>query len=396
MTPDNEKNPTRRAALGIALCAAFLAAACDRETVAPAQKSRPRVEGERIAFPDTQETAGVLSLAQAQAGAERKARIPGRMAWDEERTVRVRSPFAGRAAEILAQLGDTVKRGQTLAMLYAPDFGAAQADLNRDEAEFARKRKTLTRVRELLAHGVAARKELDEAEADFEEARSELERAKARLKLYGAEGQSVDERFALKSPLDGVVVEKNINPGQEILADGGGDPLFVVTDPKSLWVMIEANETDLPGIELGEPIELIARQYPDRRFPGTIDHIADRVDPETRTVRIRGRIPNPQRMLKAEMFVFAEIELPPETHPLIPAKSLVMAGGDYYVFVGETPNVFVRRKVRPGPEIQGMTPILSGLSAGEKVALEGAVYLQQILQSARNRPARQPSAAVQP
>jgi cobalt-zinc-cadmium efflux system membrane fusion protein len=346
------------------------------------------VEGERILFPNPQETSSLLSLIPAQAGAERVARIPGRLVWDEERTVRVRSPFAGKAAEILAQLGAKVSKGQTLALLYAPDFGAAQADLSRDQAEFSRKQKALTRSRELHEHGVAARKELEEAEADFEQARSELERARARLKLYGATGQGVDERFALKSPLSGVVVEKNINPGQEVLTEGGAQPLFVVTDPATLWVMLEANEADLNGIDLGEPIKLMARQYPDQIFSGVIDHIADTVDPETRTVKIRGCIPNPERKLKAEMFVTAEVGLPPETHPLIPNKALVMAGAESYVFVGDPAQAgaFARRKVQIGPEDHGMTPVLSGLAAGEKVVAEGAVYLQQLLQTARNKP----------
>ncbi|MFM8332595.1 MAG: efflux RND transporter periplasmic adaptor subunit [Candidatus Methylumidiphilus sp.] len=377
-------------ALQTALCLLtgllLLLAACAKEAPPPPKKPLARVQGERVEFADLQALPALLALTQVQSGAERTARIPGRMAWDEERTVRVRSPFAGKVAEILAQPGSKVRQGQTLATLYAPDFGAAQAELRRAEAEFARKRKSLERVRELFAHGVTARKELDEAEADFDVARSELERTQTRLKLYGVDGDGVDERFALKSPLAGVVVLKNINPGQEIQADANGPPLFVVTDPASLWVMLDASESDLDGIDLGETFALSTKLYIGQVFTGRVEHIADNVDPDTRTVKIRGRVSNPQHKLKADMFVNAEVELPPSRHPLVPPKAVVMAGGESYVFVGESPGVFNRRKIQTGMEERGQTPVLAGLAAGEKVVVDGAIYLQQLVQAARQKP----------
>jgi len=372
--------------LALSLLTGLILVGCAREAPPAAKKPLAKVTGERIEFADPKAMPALLDLVQIQSNAERKARIPGRMAWDEERTVRVRSPFAGKVAEILVQPGSKVSKGQTLATLLAPDFGSAQADLRRAQAEFARKNKSLERVRELHAHGVVARKELDEAEADFEEARSELEHSRARLRFYGAEGNGVDERFALKSPLSGVVVVKNINPGQEIQTDAGSAPLFVVTDPASLWVMLDASESDLYGIDLGETFSLSTKLYPGQSFTGTVEHIADNVDIDTRTVKIRGRVANPHHKLKAEMFVSAEVDLPPARHPLVPPKAVVMAGGESFVFVGESPSVFLRRKVQAGAEDRGMTPVLSGLAPGEKVVVDGAIYLQQLILSARQKP----------
>ncbi|MEI7866872.1 MAG: efflux RND transporter periplasmic adaptor subunit [Candidatus Methylumidiphilus sp.] len=373
-----------RAALFI-LTGLFLAA-CAKEIPQPVKKPLARVEGERVEFADPKTMPALLSLVQVQSETERKARISGRMAWDEERTVRVRSPFAGKVAEIFVQPGTKVSRGQTLATVFAPDFGAAQADLRRDEAEFTRKRKSLERVRELHDHGVVPHKELDEAEADFDEARSEFERAQTRLKMYGTVGGGVDERFALKSPLGGVVVLKNINPGQEIQADANGAPLFVITDPSSLWVLLDASENDLAGIDPGESFTLSTKLYPGQSFAGVVEHIADNVDVDTRTVKIRGRVSNQQHKLKADMFVSAEVELPPVRHPLVPPKALVMAGSESYVFVGESDAVFIRRKVQAGLEERGMVPVVSGLAPGEKVVVDGAIYLQQLIQSSRQKP----------
>lgn len=365
---------------GLFLCIS----ACNREAPPPPpKKPLATVTGERVVFSDPKAIPSLLSLVQVRLEAERKARIPGRMAWDEELTVRVRSPLVGKVDEILVQPGSKVSKGQTLATLYSPDFGMAQAELRRAEAEYARKHKSLERVRELFAHGVVARKELDEAEADYDEAHSELERTQAKLKLYGAENRGVDERFALKSPLSGVVVAKNINPGQEIQSDGNGGPLFIISDPASLWVLLDASESDLHGIDLGESFTLYTKLYPEQKFTGVVEHIADYVDPDTRTVKIRGQVANPQHKLKADMFVNAEVDLPPARHPLIPPKAVVTAGGDNFVFVGESESVFARRKVEAGAEERGLRPILSGLKPGEKVVVDGAIYLQQLIQSAR-------------
>ena len=157
------------------------------------------------------------------------------MSWNEDRTVRIFTPFAGRVSSILVQPGDNVKQGQTLAVIASPDFGQAQAETRRAQGEFALAKQNLARMRDLHEHGVAAAKDLNAAEADFARAESECKRTEARLKLYGG-GSEIDQTYALKSPLAGVVVEKNINPGQELRPDqmtSNAPALFVITNPAS-------------------------------------------------------------------------------------------------------------------------------------------------------------------
>jgi len=134
-------------------------------------------------------------------------RFNGRLVWNEDRTARVFPPFAGRVQAIAVRPGERVARGQTLAVLAAPDFGVAQAEARKAENDYSLAQKNLERIRELAQAGVAPAKDLQAAEAEVVRTASERARANARLKLYG-KTDTVDQELALRSPVAGVVVEQ--------------------------------------------------------------------------------------------------------------------------------------------------------------------------------------------
>src|SRR5205823_10162629 len=145
--------------------------------------------------------------------------------------------------------------------------------------------------RELYEHGASPKKDLDAAEADLARARSERERTARRLEFYGGSTTNVDQVYPLQSPLTGVVVEKNINPGQEVRPDQMlanapqfFSPLFVITDPSHLWVQMDAGEQDVPRLKPGQPILVRSRAHPNEVFSGKIEVISDFFDPSTRTI----------------------------------------------------------------------------------------------------------------
>ncbi len=339
----------------------------------------PAVAGDKITFAASGKTLPGIALEPVRAGVERVLKLPGRLVWNEDRTARVFSPFAGRVARILVQPGDKVAAGQALAELASPDFGTAQAESRKAAADLALARQNAERQRELHAHGVAAARELQQAEAELARAESEAARAGERVRLYGG-GPNVDQRFLLKSPIVGVVVEKAINPGQEVRPDAAA-PSFVVTDPSGLWAQLEAAEGDLAGLAPGVGVALVAAQYPGQHFAAEIVQVADFVDPATRTVRVRATVPNPERRLKGEMYVSGEITFKGEGGLFVPARAVYLSGDRHFVFVALNDRMFERREVTVGAESQGMLAVLAGLKQGEKVVSEGNLYLQQIFQT---------------
>jgi membrane fusion protein, heavy metal efflux system len=366
-------------AVSMMLVAAALVAGCgerDKKTEIPP----PRLENGRVVFSAGNPQLAALQSETVQVGAPERLRLAGRLVWDEERTVRLFPPFAGRVTRILVKPGDAVKPGQPLALLSSPDFGQAQAEARRAQSDFGLAQKNLERVRELHAAGVAARKELNIAEADYARAEAELARASSRIRLYGASGDAIDQSFALRSPIAGTVVERNINPGQELRPEvaAGAAAMFVVTDPSRLWVQLDAGERDLPRLKAGMRASLRTGAWPDAAFGATLVAVSDFVDPATRTVKVRGTVDNRDRKLKGEMFVSAEIEGAPRTQVQVLEKAVVQANGHSYVFLEEAPGRYARVEVQLDGVHDGTAGVVSGLSPGQKVVVEGNLFLNRL------------------
>ena len=307
-------------------------------------------------------------------------RFNGRLVWNEERTVRVFAPFAGRVSSIAVRPGDRVKPGQTLAVIAAPELGVAQAEARRAEQDHALAQKNLARVQELFDAGVAPAKDLHAAQADVARSAAERQRTAAKLQLYG-KTDTVDQTLALKSPIAGAVVERNLNPGQEIRPDNQGDKgLFVVSDPTKLWFLLDVAEKDVALVKAGTDVSITTTSLGAERVKGTVRYVADVVDPQSRTVKVRGAIDADER-LKAEMYIVAELRVPAPGGFLVPARAVYLRGEQHYVFIDQGNGRFARRAVVAGPLTDGYQVVLQGLAANEKVVLDGSLLLERLLAS---------------
>lgn len=363
------------------LLATLLLAACG-QGIEEKKEVPPQIDGERIVFAEPEKAAAFLKTETVDRDQGTVLRLPGRLVWNEDRTVRIFPQLAGRVVRLHADVGSRVKPGEPLATLSSPDFGQAQADLKKADADARQARQALERSRELLAAGVIAQRDAQQAEADHARTVAEAERAGSRLKLLGRFGDSVDQNYTLTSPIAGIVVERNLNPGQEMRFDQMTLAPFVVTDPTTLWIQLDASEADLAGIRPGEKFQLEVNQYPGGRFGGSIARVADFVDPVTRTIKVRGIVPNGDRRLKGEMFATALIALPPSGHLRIDARAAFLVGNQRFVFVEESPGVYVRRRVEIGGEADGHAEVVNGLAVGEKVVLEGNLHLLKFFKAA--------------
>jgi len=372
----------RAALVAVVLGAAGLVSACGDGDAKP-DIARPRLENGQIVFPEGSPQVASFATDAVKESGPLQLRLTGRLVWDENRTVRLYPPFAGRVLQILVKTGERVSRGQALATLASPDFGQAQADARRAQSDFALAEKNLNRLRELHAAGVSSRKDLATAEADYARADAELARAMGKVKLYGASPDSVDQNFSLASPIDGVVVERNINPGQELRTDlqlANTPAMFVITDPARLWVQLDAGESQLAGLRPGKKVQLRSAAWPDQTFTATLENISDFIDSASRTVKVRGSVENRERKLKGEMFVTAELQESPGADLQIPEKALLLAGDKYYVFIEDKPGRYSRQQVKVDAVRDGVASVASGVKLGQKVVVEGNLFLQRLHQ----------------
>jgi cobalt-zinc-cadmium efflux system membrane fusion protein len=378
--------PSRRCAIHMATIAATvgLIAGCGEKTHDESARA-PAIKGSSVVFPEASPQLAAFVSEPVETTKPITHMLSGRMVWDEDRTVRVFSPFAGSVQKIHVHVGDHVGVGQTLASIASPDFGQTQSEASRAAADFAVAQKNVERLRDLTANGVAAEKDLHSAEADFERARVELERVKARKKLYGG-GDSVDQLYPLKAPVAGVIVEKNINPGQEVRPDqltSNAPPLFVITDPARLWVQLDATEQDLRFLRPGISVTLRTPAYPDRTFPAHIDAVSDYVDPNTRMIKVRASAANAERALKGEMFVTGEITDASGGGVLVPAQAVFLVGDRHFVFVEDGKGRYTRTEVNRAGEVSGRVAVSAGLKPGQRVVTGGSLLLQQVLDTER-------------
>ena len=361
------------------LVAATLAAcnsAAPPETQAPAQ---PIVQDNQIRFPPGHSQLALLSITAAAPGKSITVELPARVVWNEARTQRIYPPFAGRVMAIRADVGQSVKAGGVLANLASPDFGSAQADTAKAQSDLRLSQKTMQRQRELLDAGIIARKDFEQAEADASRAQAEAQRANARTNLYGgASGVGVDQQLAIRTSVAGVVVERNLNPGQEVRPDqsGPGVPaLFVVTDPTSLWIQIDARESDVGTLLPGSSFELVVPSLPGRKFEGKVIAASDFIDPATRTIKIRGIVDNRDRLLKAEMLATARLERQLGAGVLVPASAVLLTGVKHSVFVQTQPGLFEPREVQLGYQGPREVVVSHGLEVGEQVVSNNVLLL---------------------
>jgi len=356
-------------------------AACGNEPE-PAKVAAVQIEGDRAILSEP-DKADFLKSAVVERDQGSTLRLPGRLVWNEDHTVRIVPQVGGRIQKINVEIGSEINVGQILATLSSPDFGQAQADVRKAQADQQLAKQALERQRELHAAGVVADKDWQQTQAEAVRAQAEADRASRRLAGLGG---ASDGSYTLRSPLAGIVVERNLNPGLEFRPEQSSDPLFVVTDPTSLWLQLDAGEADLAALKAGEKISLQVKQYPNERFAGVIRHVGDFVDPTTRTVRVRGEVPNPDRRLKGGMFATALIDLPPTQALLVPVAAVFLVGEQRYLFVEEATGRYILRAIQAGPERDGRIEILSGIGEGEKVVIEGNLHLIKFFKSLPGQP----------
>jgi len=362
-----------------------LLAGCNSERKR-AEVPQPKVTDDTIAMPINSPQRAALAVEPI--GATQPAVVPltGRLVWDEDRTVRIFTPFAGIVRKLSVNVNEPVAKTAVLAEIQSADFGQAQADARKAESDFRRAERNLARVRDLFEHGAAPRKDFEGAESDFASAQAEKDRAEGRLAIYGP---SMAHGFLLRSPLDGMLVERNVTPGQEVRPDQMlanapqfTAPLFIVTNPKKLWVWLDVTEVQLPLLHKGMELAIRSKALPDKVFEGRLDLISGSLDPTTRTVRARGTVDNAREQLKAEMYVAVEIPDAAPNSLQVPSKAVFLRGNQYYVFLETGDGCYQRKPVRIGSEREGKVAILEGLKGGQRLVTEGCLLLQSLIDNA--------------
>ena len=381
------KNYITRTLIAVALASAL--SACEKKPEAEQPPAdTPVISENSVKFSANSQLKQRLITAPVVSSKNNTLALPARLAWDEDHTARITSPVAGHLTDVMVQVGVQVKVNQALAHLSSPDLGAAQADVERAKSDLAQAERNLARNKDLSSAGIIAGKDLEQAQSDLSRIKAEAVRAEVRLKSLGA-SVNVDQRFTIKSPIDGIVVARNTNPGMEWRPDTANQPLFIVSDPSYLWCWIDAPEQAIGSLHQGMKVELHSSAWPNETFEGEIDFIEDALHPTSHTLKARAKVRNTALKLKSEMYVTAEFSNSAQDTLDIPVKAVFLKDASKMVFVKTADGVFTRKVIVPVATNDEWVSISEGLSNGDQVVVDGALYLERIIEEDRTPKAEQ-------
>ena len=315
----------------------------------------------------------------------------GKAQFNEEALARVHAPVTGRVLEVLARPGEVVEPGHRLLVIDSPDLGAAKSDYAKAVADVERAEAAQRLANELFEVKAVPQKDVREANNDYRKSVAERERAAARLRTLGigadqlpaiASRTDTSTRIVVGAPRAGVIVERNVAPGQ-VVAYGQSDTplnLFVVADVSTMWVVADVYEPDVPRVRRGQRVAVTLPCCPNDRFEGPIDYISDVVDKDTRTVKVRAVVPNRGRALKAEMFVKVAIATGVGRVLTLPLSAVHREAGQTYVLIERGKDDYARRPVQLGAELNGAVEVRDGVTPQDPVVAAGSILLKKAAQ----------------
>jgi len=349
-----------------------------------AAEAEAPADGERdfIHYDPSRAPLSFLKIESVKAWAAGRApALAARVAFDEDHTQRLASPIDGRVVGVSARVGDTVQAGQALVQLSSPSAGLVQADAQKASTDLALEEKAMEQTRRLRADGTITEKDAAQIEDNLRKTRSDVARSRAQLRALGISAGEPAVVAAVRSRVTGTVITRDVLVGQEVRADQA-TPLLTISDLSTVWVLADVYEPDIGTVRAGDAVEVTVPAYPGVAFAGRVAAVGEVVDPATRTLKIRCVVPNADHRLKPEMFATVRLRAARATAPIgIPVKALLTDGDNATVIVASEGNLFRARRVEVGDETDGVVPVYGGLTLGEKIVTDGAIFLKREIDS---------------
>lgn len=363
----------------VALLAVALAA-CGEKQPAPKPAAAPARDPLSVTVaPSLKEKLVVAEVGKASV--RDALRVSGRIEVDEARVARIGASVTGRITDLDAVLGEQVRRGQVLATMTSTELSSIQLEYLKAYSQRTLAERAAMRARQLFDADVIGAAELQRRQAELVQADAEVSAARDQLAVLGmserailqlAATRKVNSQSQIVSSLAGTVIERKVTTGQVVQP---ADTVYVVADLSSVWLVADVPEQNAGMIRVGEAVAAEVAALPGRRLAGKLTFVAVTVNPETRTVRVRMDLPNPNRELKPAMLATVFIKGAPTEQVVVPAEAVVREENKDYVFVETGGATFALKEVTLGQEFDGKRVVTGGLRPGERVVAEGAFHL---------------------
>lgn len=326
-----------------------------------------------------------IELAPVTAGeGSSGVRIPGTVEPNAYKQVVVTPLVAGRVTRVLAELGDQVRRGQTLVQVFSPELADAQTKYLSAKAELEAHERELDRTTKLVAIGAASQQELERLHAEHAAKLAGVQSLRSRLVLLGmpasaidavSPGKDIEATTNIPAPIAGVITERAANVGVNV---DTATKLFTVVDLSSVWVVGALYERDFSRVRVGS-VASVTTTYPGLAVQGRVSYIDPQVSTDTRTARVRVEVPNPRQELRLGMYADIEVAVPANSQAVMVPRSAVQNVSDrqvVYVASPTEPGTFIEREVHLGDASGEQINVVSGVQPGDQVVSTGSFFVR--------------------
>ena len=324
----------------------------------------------------------------------------GRIAYNDDRSTPMLSPFTGRVTRAFVRVGDHVQAGAALYEVETPDVTAAANDLlaaldntQKTRVALEQARREEARQQSLFSARAASQRDVEQAraaasaaEADARSATAQAEAQRDRLRVLGRSPEHITEIertrqvsgiITVAAPLAGTITQRRVGPGQWVSA-GQGEPVFTIADLSTMWLVAAVRELDVPLIQVGQTVEVTVAALPGRTFPARIVRTSAGLDPGTRRLTVMAEVLDPEGVLRPELFANFRISVgEAEQSPAVPANAVIFRGSEAHVWVALPEGRFTLRRITPGIRADDMIQARAGIEAGERLVTGGALFIDR-------------------
>ncbi|HVZ55799.1 MAG TPA: efflux RND transporter periplasmic adaptor subunit [Chitinophagaceae bacterium] len=316
-----------------------------------------------------------------QANISDEVKLSGEISFNDNKVVKIFPFSSGKVIQVNVSLGDKVTRGQVLAVIQSADVAGNYSDLSSANNDVAIAKRQMENAESLYKSGLASEREYTEAKENYQKALAAADKVKQQIAINGGGHTSATGTYIVTAPISGYVVEKKITQGAFIRSDNG-DNLFTIGDISEVWVWANVYETDISRVREGYKALVTTLSYPDTSFEGVVDKVNQILDPETKVMKVRIRIPNARLLLKPEMFAKITVRNQEGKKMVAVASSSIITDyGKTFVVVYHDRCNLELRPVQVLKNVDGKSFIISGLQQGEAVVSENQILLFNALKS---------------
>lgn len=307
--------------------------------------------------------------------------------FDHDRSTPVLAPFSGPVTRVMVTLGDHVAAGQALAMVNSPDFTTAVGAYRKALITAAAADSVAANDRFLYARQAISQRENADAQATAVSADADRSAGLQGLIALHVDPKTIAalragkplvlEEGVIRAPIAGTVVEKSIAPGQTLAA--GTSPCFTIADTSRMWVMAQVFAGEIAQVHTGDDAT-VDTDDGEAPLAGKVTNVGPVVDPDTRSVTARVQVDNREGVLKQQMFVQVHIQSGKQSQGLLLPVTAVLRDDENlpYVYVLAADGSYARRSVTLGTRVGDRYVIPQGLHPGDRVVVDGSIFLQFI------------------